>query len=1137
MSTPIKNTLFRFVTLRAPEQLADEARRISFIQHPNPELSHFEPLMSADHESQEEWKDDAIALAGSLTPVLDAASLKDISPDLLAFAKWLTRNKAQVVSSGSTANYMGGTLPSMLGQSDLVTLWDNLFYQLLTHQSPSLRDLILQVLIANNYIFLAPEGLCQRKKAPAAKVVIPKTFFYHEPVKAGGGTTTTVYTRQLEQDLKKVLAADTIERITAAIDEVKRAAGIYERAKNTSLAEARQEYDEDLAVVVKSNTVFDSGLGEYKITPFEYPAFAFTPEPQMTPTFLEQHLSEETMFLLDETGLASSDSFEAVIEGLGKLLNEQHRILFSNKKVSRQMVGIGRIILPGDFDIQLPNQQYAFVMKLIPAVAGMYRVYVAINMGYANADVVHADYKAVFAGPSEVPGQDFSEYPEGNTLVLVLFPGGITLPQGTATFPLQGTITTADGTVLSFNTTLSLTQDASGRMTTGNGDAADESDAAFVPKGFGIRRLGVADYRKVEQTTCCYVPGEVSHIENIMAGEYKERSTRRLRRSEDTTTVETQTERETLTDTTSADRYEMQQEVSEVLNKDTSFGINSSVSFSVGPFLASLGSNFSTSTSQQQSNSQAVSFAKDVTERAMDRVVQKVREERIRKVIEEFEEQNKHGFDNKTGTKHISGVYRWVDKIYKNQVYNYGKRLMYEFMIPQPSAFHTEMLKNIGDVVNGVELKKPLDPREAGLKDYRNITEESYAHWAAVYNAAPVPVPEETRSVGKSFKIEAKPGNIANDEVYHVRYVGQNGEVELPEGYSCSQVSILGNLMFHPSGLEYAKLVVQAGDSAAIFRYTYSGGKTASVDAGNPYHAAYDADGLRTPQVLYFSRPVSGRLPVSCNGYDIEYGTYTVMAVCTRTQALYDQWRIEAFNSIINAYEERRAQYNEAISSLESKKVNPQFYRQIENTILRKNCLHYLLPQNYLGRNLVTPDAEPDITEELDRYAARVKFLEQAFEWDLIGYTFYPFYWGNKAKWDVLYGQEVDDALFRSFLQSGMARVVVTVRPGFEETVMHYMATGQVWNGGEIPVLGDDLYLSFVEELKNPTFYVEETWETRVPTALTILQAGDVVLEAGALPCCEGHLSEFGQPSVGEPLDPIDPDPSSPPPDLPSQPA
>ncbi|MEO7522464.1 MAG: hypothetical protein ABIT58_00140 [Ferruginibacter sp.] len=77
------------------------------------------------------------------------------------------------------------------------------------------------------------------------------------------------------------------------------------------------------------------------------------------------------------------------------------------------------------------------------------------------------------------------------------------------------------------------------------------------------------------------------------------------------------------------------------------------------------------------------------------------------------------------------------------------------------------------------------------------------------------------------------------------------------------------------------------------------------------------------------------------------------------------------------------------------------------------------------------------------------------------------------------------------------------------------MATGQIWNGGLVPVvIGDDLYLSIIEELKNPTYYIEETWETRVPTTLTAIQSGTVSLDATGLPCSCGDANDISAGTV-----------------------
>ena len=136
----------------------------------------------------------------------------------------------------------------------------------------------------------------------------------------------------------------------------------------------------------------------------------------------------------------------------------------------------------------------------------------------------------------------------------------------------------------------------------------------------------------------------------------------------------------------------------------------------------------------------------------------------------------------------------------------------------------------------------------------------------------------------------------------------------------------------------------------------------------------------------------------------------------------------------------------------------------------------------------------------MDDYGSFAKFMEQAFDWNLMSYNFYPYYWANRDEWKDLYQFESNDAVFRSFMQSGMARVIVTVKPGFEDAVMHYMAFGQIWNGGQMPVLGNPLYLSIVDELKEQEYTVEETWTTTLPTNLIALQKSGVSVDATGLP-------------------------------------
>jgi len=137
-----------------------------------------------------------------------------------------------------------------------------------------------------------------------------------------------------------------------------------------------------------------------------------------------------------------------------------------------------------------------------------------------------------------------------------------------------------------------------------------------------------------------------------------------------------------------------------------------------------------------------------------------------------------------------------------------------------------------------------------------------------------------------------------------------------------------------------------------------------------------------------------------------------------------------------------------------------------------------------------------NLNDDLDKYTATAKFLEQAFEWSIMDYTFYPYYWADRKMWQEMYLTENIDTLFRGFLQAGLARVIVTVKPGFEEAVQYFLTTGKVWMGGETPIIGDPLYVSIMQEMQDPIGIPQGNyWITRIPTTLTILQAKSTGLD------------------------------------------
>ena len=66
----------------------------------------------------------------------------------------------------------------------------------------------------------------------------------------------------------------------------------------------------------------------------------------------------------------------------------------------------------------------------------------------------------------------------------------------------------------------------------------------------------------------------------------------------------------------------------------------------------------------------------------------------------------------------------------ENQIYNYGKRTMFEFMVPEPSRLHRLALT----VAKAQVLKAPVDPRKAPepwlMADPKSATIVQIQHWA-----------------------------------------------------------------------------------------------------------------------------------------------------------------------------------------------------------------------------------------------------------------------------------------------------------------------------------------------------------------------------------------------------------------------
>ncbi|WP_426476750.1 hypothetical protein ACP3T3_15665 [Chryseobacterium sp. CBSDS_008] len=1166
-------TLFRFVSLRNPQLPDEDKQNKKFITIPDSlksDNTFYIPVASGTRPKQELLKERAAVFAQNANCIADMEAMKQTYGIVYDYALWLAKNK----NTCTTNQYMTKSSEVKASPSyafpNLINLWNNLIYQVATQKDFYLKEALMQILLAAHTLQTAPSAFNDEelRELLSARVVIPKELMLDTPDAHPIG----IASKMAEQESGEVTSPSSYMEKQQNIQEAQALLKRYEvLTKEMSLIENsyKKEYTREYKInEEKHNESTQSILDEYyarveearrkyceirnpelpynpedpcnKPEEIPYPKlpkfeFSFRPEvdartlanalkPDSIDTILsllDYDFSVPDKAMLDNTEvidslLAGRNTFNELKDIISNATERANNIVLDNiMDNSESYTSIGGVILPVSRVETIP-----FTYQLCPRhILRNTCLDLSIDVPDASWNVASMSY-TFYTNAGPLSGTYFEKSRVGNKIFLSKLLGsattdGVYISQ-TENFTMDVKITFTNGKVTTFFPriiTMKSCYTSSFEFTNEIKDPIQEPDDSYIPSGFGFKQIGIADYLKVEQTTHAYVEGEVAHIENVMAREYREKATRRLRRSENTTTTSSDTEREKLTDTTTATRFEMQTEIAKMMQEsrdtnvqahfDASWKMTGGASISTG-----IAGGYATHSSKEESTRQALTQAQDVTARALDRVVTKVHEERIEKIIEEFEENNKHGFDNTKGDKHVVGVFRWVDKLMKNQIYNYGKRLMFEFMIPQPAKLHT-LGMTLDNSATKSDLVKPEDPRKASYLPLENYTalgnEAALKYWISKYNAEIDERPAEFFAISKSFS--GRDGNFGGKDDDKVQIVNGNGEVEVPEGYLLKTVDY--TFQTYPHSFKGAHQAFM----------TIGGQGTSWISSPISTQVSGITTTLNIKNKLEFSF-ATGESPIMQG---------TLKLNLELTPEARNAWLQKTFKAIIDSYEKALAIYEQKIAEekatgIQIKGSNPGFYRQIENTVLRKNCISYMINRaansthGYGMAGLTTgstfTDYETDLSTKLDKYTAFLKFMEQAFEWENLSYYLYPYYWANKTEWTNLYQTEDVDPLFRAFLQSGMARVVATVRPGFEDAVQFYMATGKIWNGGEVPVIGDSLYLSIVDEMKQPKGIKQgKAWITRLPTSLNILQAESIGLKvAHALPFSAEDPNEFEVP-------------------------
>lgn len=618
-----------------------------------------------------------------------------------------------------------------------------------------------------------------------------------------------------------------------------------------------------------------------------------------------------------------------------------------------------------------------------------------------------------------------------------------------------------------------------------------------------LEPVGRTDLLLVRQTTTGYRRAEVAHVENIMAGETRDREHSSRLTSREETFDSYISETEVTNDLQTTSRSELSHEVSEIVTEDLSAEGNVEVT-SRGPtkVVASIGGAYAKST--EDAATIAATYSRETIDRAVERTLERTTRERRSVFERETTEKNQHGFvRDKEAPNHASGVYQYLERVSRARLFWYGEREMYDLLVPEPAA----LLWSIA--TRQPETREDPEPPDTVLFESITIANVAEHIEEAIRRFHVVDLPNPPAPTdGDSWATNAKGSGQSSRH-------SATAEIRIPDGYELVSADYTVAIEEesqdkNPNG------VVSIGGRGRGWEADLAQGVSNLIVEGR-------MDLVESPNPAG-AHPLSGQsVTLGFTADNFTEVTFTITLNFNVTEAALQNWRTDAYERIAAKYEQLQQDYEDARSQADMMRptteeqlpagararlstiVRHELQRAVI-TLMRNDPVAFDLMRDYPlvpGDGGLSSHPTPDPVA-LRAKEAEIRFLQQAFEWEHVSWILYPYFWSRRSRWEHTAVSEHPDPDFSAFLSAGAARVQVPVRPGFEVVVKHFMETGEVYGEGDLPKIGDADYLSFVDEqltvLGAPTgelpWPVDDplSWDIVVPTPLVILRGLDEAL-------------------------------------------
>jgi hypothetical protein len=580
----------------------------------------------------------------------------------------------------------------------------------------------------------------------------------------------------------------------------------------------------------------------------------------------------------------------------------------------------------------------------------------------------------------------------------------------------------------------------------------------------------IGELQMVKERFIRYQSGEIAHIENIMSGEKKEVQKRKLTRtSEHDENSDLHLSSELLKNK-SKQTEQATEKIHHIVDnaKETDYS-NLKTSYGTPNILTYDGK--ITVKKPEERKRDILKTGKNIVDQTVNRLRHEVKKNRNFKQLSESEDLVTSTFDNSSNNKSTMAVYRWLNKVYKNYIVNYGNRLMIEFIIKDPAEHYLSMYAQL----NGVTLTKPKSLNELGIESYKDISIAKYADYYA-----------ECSDIKAAPKAKTVSATLS---------VGSEELIKISDNYYADSLELVASI---------------SSDSSITYLDVMVGKHYFHLTSGMSVSSKLDKETGSIPVSVFVSNDIDIKSPpetIANFGVNIEI-------LCEPSPDIISKWQVDTYNALKASYYIKTQEYYE---KSKFNFTNDAQFKNFDSQLIQQELMNQCIGELFRIYQTENPD---ESQESLGIGELRyLQFFKSLFEWNEMYYVFHESFQKEKKRTVpelfVAKNESLKQA-FSFFINADYARIILPVVPENNGATLFYLASAYQWTADKkicpataeyvlqpgqnnivkttgfdqtgksnVEVINEIKKIDFTEDKVNQ---VGEAWEVVLPTTMTVLE-------------------------------------------------